>query len=372
MAQRTDFTVKKVNNFMLNDDDRLVLSLLYRPLIGSRALDIYNVLYELVKDSVSFSGPVVILIDMLSEETLTDDDLNNGIKVLKKFKLLKVDTQTSFVLYPPYDKQSFKNSILFKYLLDNISSIQYDYLSDRFNWEKAKDSGLSIPDVSLLDIPFATRKPAKAPFEFKLFKDHAALSGTIIKDEDRLFFESLAATYSLSLDDALVVLIESSDDEGNYTRDGIIDAAHNKFEIKKKKVETKNKHISKGDEEYIEYFKNTSPEDVLKTSNGLSEADLSIIDRLRKNFDMPDELISILLVYSLATKDKTIRPYQFFDKIARDWGNKHIETAEDAFYYITDLYNKDNKKEKKPVSTESWINEYYENLRKQMEGWYGI
>ena len=366
MAKRTDFTIKRNNNFILSDDNRLVLSLLYRPLIGSKASDIYNIFYEMTKTTEQFTGPVVLLIDMMSDYNLKDTELNNGIKTLQTYKLLKVTSSTSFEIYPPYERVEFKNSILYPNLINNISNAQYEYLSNIFCFEKEKPN---LKEVSLDSLTYKVIKNKKAPFTFNNFKKYSQEAEYIINDEDEEFFTSLAKVYSLSLDDMMVILNESSDEHNNYTKEDLLKGAYDKFSLRLKKKEKKENNLESTDSTYINFFKDKKPEEFLESelgSKNVPESDLNIIKKLRENFLMSDELITILLAYSLATKERTIRPYSFFEKIAKNWAKLKIETAEDAFYHITDMYNKTSK-EKPTETTEEWFYNYWENIKKEAQ-----
>ena len=364
MAKRTDFTIKRNNNFILSDNNRQVLSLLYRPLIGSKASDIYNIFYEMTKTTPVYTGPVVLLIDMMSDYYLSDSELNNGIKTLSTYKLIKVTSTTSFELFPPYSTSEFINSPLYSNLVNNTSNAQYEYLSDIFSLEEKK------PDMkaeSLDSLSYKVIKNKKAPFTFNDFKEYSKEADYDIKNEDEEFFTSLAKVYSLSLDDVMVILNESSDEHNNYDRDSILEGAYKKFELKLKKKEKKENNKELNDSDYINFFIEMKPEEFLEKEFGspnVPDADLNIIKRLREDFLMKDELITILLAYSLATKNMTIRPYSFFEKIAKNWAKLKIETAEDAFYHITDMYKKTGS-EKPKETTEEWFENYWENIKKE-------
>ena len=364
MAKRTDFTIKRNNRFFLNDDNRLVLSLLYRPLLGSKASDVYNIFYEMTEKNDILTAPVLLLVDMVDDYFSSDTELNEAVKTLSTYKLIKVTQKTSFELYPPYERSEFLSSPLYSNLINNISNAQYDYLHQVFDLPSTRPN-LKVEPLDTLS--YKVIKNKKAPFVFNDFKEYSKEAEYNIKNEDEEFFTSLAKLYSLSLDDVMVILNETSDENNNYDKDDILNRAHVKFELKLKKKEKKELNKTLNDSDYVNFFIENKPEDFLAMEFGspnVPESDLNVIKRLRQEFLMKDELITILLAYSLATKNKTIRPYSFFEKIAKNWAKLKIETAEDAFYHITDMYKKTGT-EKPKETTEEWFENYWENIKKE-------
>ena len=364
MAKRTDFTIKRNNRFTLSDDNRLVLSLLYRPLIGSKASDVYNIFYEMTEKCDLFTAPVLLLVDTVSDYLTSDSELNDAVKTLSTYKLIKVTQKTSFELYPPYERSEFFKSVLYSNLINNISNTQYEYLTTVFDLPQIKPN---LKVESLDNLSYKVIKTKKAPFNFNNFKEYSKEADYNILNEDEEFFTSLSKLYSLSLDDVMVILNETSDSNNNYDKDEIIKRAHEKFELKLKKKEKKELNKELNDSDYVNFFIENKPEDFLAMEFGspnVPESDLNVIKRLRQDFLMKDELITILLAYSLATKNMTIRPYSFFEKIAKNWAKLKIETAEDAFYHITDMY-RNSGKDKKAESTEEWFENYWDNIKKE-------
>ncbi|MCR5741233.1 MAG: DnaD domain protein, partial [Gammaproteobacteria bacterium] len=345
--------------------DRLVLSFLYRPIIGSKARDIYETLYELLKDKTYFEGPVVLLVDLMSDNNIVNDDLNDGISLLAKYKLLKVLTSTTFELYQPYSSDEFYASPLFKELKNNVSNAQLEYIKNEFKFD-----GIESNDSDLSNLKYKTVRRKKEAFTFERFKESAKEAGYTISPLDQEFFLSLSSLYNLVLDDVLVILYEASDDYNNYDKDEIIKVAYKKYSINFKNKDREQAFKEEGDELYINYFKNTKPETVLKKSSineRVLDSERSIIERLREEYSMKDEVISVLIVYCLATKDGRIPSYAYFSKIAKDWAKNKIENANDAYYYITSLLNNGTMvKNKKYKSAEDWYEEYLSSYKKEM------
>ena len=361
MAERIKFSVKKNNTFYLNDSDREVLLFLYMPIIGSKAYIIYNLFYSLTGATGSFLGDPLLLIDFLSDLNVTDKELNDALKILRDFKLLKIESKTEFVIYRPMSKEKFRESVAYEELLDNISSVEKKIIMDKFGFTK------QVLDYKHLEY---VRDKKVRDFDLDKFKSDSKEAGYNIIDSDLIRIEAMAKTYSLSSDDCLRLLYESSEEDSKYDVDQMI-ANESKIYIEKfEKTKRNNSLKESNDDEHITFFKKTKPLSLLKENykGDVPESDIAIIKKLKENFSMNDELVSLLLAYSLATKEGRIRPYSFFEKIALDWRKNNIKTVEDAYYYITDLYsNTKSKSTKTTKSTEEWFNDYWTNYKKEKE-----
>ena len=362
MAERIKFSVKKNNSFFLNDSDREVLLFLYMPIIGSKAYIIYNLFYSLTGATGAFLGDPLLLIDFLSDLNVSDKELNDSLKILRDFKLLKIESKTEFVIYKPMSKEKFRESIAYPELLDNISSVEKKIIMDKFGFTRA------VLDYKHLEY---SRDKKTRDFDIDKFKSDSKEAGYNVLDSDLIRIEALAKSFSLSSDDCLRLLYESSEEDNKYDVDEMIANESRLYLDKYEKTKRNNSLKEVNDEDHIAFFKKTKPLALLKENykGEVPESDQSIIKKLKENFSMKDELVSLLLAYSLATKEGRIRPYSFFEKIALDWRKNNIKTVEDAYYYITNLYSNTGKGSKKTQeSTEEWFDNYWSSYNKEREG----
>lgn len=350
--------IEKSSSFHLDESDYQVLNLLYKPLIGNIAYDLYHTFYELLKGKTSATLNTLLLIDLMSHTDSENININKAIKVLASFKLLKIKTNTLYELYPPYNFTEFISSSLLEYYSYKSSLVEKEYVSKVFNYEfKNTEKTPNIDDI-LSSLKYKTKKNKNTPFSFKVFKETMKESGYEISDEDEDFITSLSILYNLNLDNMCRLFFESSDDT-SYTRNQILNRINEKY-IADKEKENKKKNASESELNQIEFLKNTKPEELLrKSSKGVTaDADLMIIQRLREKRHLSDELISLLIAYSLATGDNKIKSYSFFEKIAIDWKKRNINDIESAFFHINELYKaKENKK-----SSEEWFEDYWDKI----------
>ncbi|MCB9498355.1 MAG: DnaD domain protein [Bacillales bacterium] len=368
MEEKNRLSAKRKNNFILNSDDYRVLFLLYKMLFGSDTLNLYFTLYFLSVNQKDNDFSTLFLKDSMSEEDISDEKIKGFVKTLNLYRLLKEDAKSGYTLYPPYEGKEFFKTPLSICLKEYVAPSHYSYLLDVFGSTDLKsDVFFHSPEETLKGFSFNIREKKNTPFNFSEFKEAANKNGYQIIDLDADFFISLANLFSLSLSDCLTILFETSNNN-SYDKNMVLEKVLERNKIlEEKKARKENKNIE--DEKYIDYFKANTPESILKagTENKVASADLKTIDRLRDEQSLPDELISVLISYSLVTAEGKMKSYNFFEKIALDWQKKNIKTAEDAYFYISSLYNNKKiiKENEKTQTSEEWFKDYWDKIIKE-------
>ncbi len=360
------FKLVRNNNFHLDENDYTILNLLYKPIIGNESYDLYLTLYSLLKERSSDIFDSILLIDFMSHSK-GRIDIKDAMKTLSIYKLLKIKTATEYEIYPPYTFKEFKGSPLYAHYLNETSSLEKACVSQMYNHIFSEELSSLSQDELNKTLSFKPKKNKTIPFSFDSFKNEMKESGFEIKDEDESFFNSLSVIYDLNLDKMSRLFFEASGDT-SYTKEDILLNISENY-IKKHDRNKQLENISISDKERIEYLKNISPEKLLKDSRkgDVPEADMSIIVRLREKRHLSDELITLLLAYSLATGDNKIKGYSFFEKISIDWHKRGINDIETAYFYITELYSKTTKenKDKNKQSSEEWFKSYWDEILKE-------
>jgi len=368
MEDKNRLSVKRKNNFILTSDDYRVLFMLYKMLVGSDALNLYFTLYYLSLNQPENELSLLFLKDSISANDVSDEQIKKSAKNLNLYRLLKEDAKNTYILYPPYEEKEFFKTPFSICLKEFIAPNHFSYLLQRFNYEDLNtDVFFRSPEEILKPVPFKVREKGKLSFDFLDFQKAANEAGYKIAEADLDFFTSLSIIFSLSLNDALTILFEASEDN-TYHKDEVLEKAiERKKIIEAKKARKENKNIN--DQEIIDFFKSKSPEAILKagTKNRVPSADLKTIDRLRDEQSLTDELISVLISYSLVTAEGKMKSYNFFEKIAMDWQKKNINTAEDAYFYISSLYSdkKTKKENEKAQTSEEWFKDYWDKIIKE-------
>ena len=89
---------------------------------------------------------------------------------------------------------------------------------------------------------------------------------------------------------------------------------------------------------------------------------------MRNELKLKEDIISLLVCYSLSTNDNKLHPYAYYLKIKEDWDKNGIQTVEDAYLYINSLYtNTSNKKlrESKDISSDEWFENFWKKAKEE-------
>ena len=364
-----EIIVKRKNMFILDSQDYQVLSMLYKPIIGFEALNIYSTLYMLSLNNEKINS-MLLFKDMTADDMINDSKLKDAFIKLSNIKLLSIDDE-NVLIYPPYDAGSFLNSKLGEYLTVYVSKPHLNLLMERFIGKIIEIKTPIDNDINNLshEIKPCERSRDTLPFSFNEFKIQAS-SFTKVLDSDEQFFSSLASIYSFSLSEMLSLFFDSADDD-SYDKNKIITKAYDKY-IKTKEKEKRLEGKTKADEDYINYFLNTKPEMIFENgSRMVSKADRNTVTRMRDELNLSDPMISLLVCYSLATNEHKMHSFSFFSKIDSDWKEKNILTVEDAFLYINSLYSKTykNKNSQNQKSSEEWFEEFWKKAKEEINKW---
>lgn len=349
-----DLLIKKNNNFSLDKEDYQVLFIIYKPLLSSDSLDYYLSLYEVSSDKKISS---LLLNDILNNGYRDLDITKDFIEELEKVRLIKKISKYNIELYPPMTKEDAIKYIL-PYTMSVISTKNLNLIKDIFNITEVYPKDIRMME----NIPYSVRKTT-IPFSFNEFKSSLKDNDIIISSSDRFFYESISSIFNLNLLDMIQIMYEVED----INKDSLIDKCIKRRETRKEKENIIN-NTPLDYKERLDKLKDMKPEDVLSSSiEHISDADLSIIDRLRK-LNLSEPLISLLVAYSLVINDNKMPSYNYFEKIANDWKNKKIKDIYEANdYIIKKKENRKSTKEKKDISYEDWLDNYYKEWKKISE-----
>ncbi len=368
--------IKRNNNFKLDSYDYQVLFMLYKILIGPKAIDLYNTLYSISVDSFEKKINMLFMKDAISDYNLNDDELEELFGFLTTLKLISIKKEVflennrfvwTIELYPPYNGRDFF------YLFDMSFSKQLKYRSSKFQFvslmRKFLNEEIEVPDLkddkerklsSITKIIKPNkRKENMIPFSFGEFKE-ALKEFAVIKDEDKEFFTSVSNLYGYSLTE-MMSLFYPCEENGVYDKDKFIRVAYNKFNESKPEII---KTTDQASLDHVKYFENAKLENVLIAKNvkKLSDADKNTLKRMREELLLPENFISLLITYSISTNNYKIHPFAYYKKICEDWESKNINTIEDAYFYICTLYSREFKKEKPKISNAEWVDNYWNNF----------
>jgi len=379
--------------------DYQVLTLLYQPIIGASAYNLYLTLLNLMDRQTLISDEYMhsdleSLLDRKIESIEQDrykleaigllvtffvsDSFNYEIKLplsarsfvndgilgqyliasitKKRFKkILKV-----FKVSPPNKKQKYNISKAFNEVFPAIGNQEYLQENNLLSGEKQRFVSLN-----------------KYNFNWRMFSD--SIPKDIFLPENlteaiKLKIESLSYVYGLDELHMKDVLMKSLDEFSHVNIEFLARNARYEYEIMNQQAETKtilDKTTTRNTPtDPVEYFKTVSPIQLLtEIGEGLvSVADLKTIERLIDEVGLAPSVTNVMLAYIARTKDGVLPGFAYFQKVGQTWKRNQINTVELAMEYVKHLETRKNTKstytgKNKPKDIEvDWLEDYIKNM----------
>ena len=400
-----------INRTILNDHDRKLLVMLYQPIVGSVAINLYFTLWSYLDKAEIISSVWThhhITNSMgvtLSEFTSSREKLE-GIGLLKTY--LKKDTVNNYVyeMYSPLSaNEFFNNPILNTVLYSNIGNDEYKKIKEYFK----------IPKINLTSYEDITSK-------FDEVYESTNLVNVVSTDIKKHSFQKLDIISHLDVENILSLIPEEmlniksinreikdliiklgfiydlNDDEmTNIIRNSI----NEKNSIDKEQLRSNCKKyysfenggklpsiVYRNQPEYLRkpigdtskrakiiyQFETTSPYDFLRSKYKdakPTKTDLVLLEYLLIDLNLNPGVVNVLIDYVLRiNNNKLIR--SFVETIASQWKRSSIETVEDAMTLAEKEYK--NKKtrvvHKKVEEKPSWFDQNIkatDDIEKQKE-----
>ncbi|WP_373445999.1 replication initiation and membrane attachment family protein [Salinicoccus bachuensis] len=359
-----------------------VLNELYLPLIHQDALMAYIYLQEssLHHDTLEIRFHKEIM-DELNMPLSTFSELLEkleGIGLVRSFVSNEAhdDLFIYELLLPLTPEDFFKDPMLSLYLYSHIGPNAYKKKKERLAYplkpknitevtrkftevfQAGSGEGFTVPDES-----FKRENVSSGPnldlddFDFDVLFTH--LKGTKIDRsfftrEVRMLIVKLSVLFNFNAYDMKQILLSST------TQYAGIDKEQLKYEARKyyqkesrgklpaiSKPQTENKGTE--EDSYIERLESISPLDRLNDirNNQPSDNDLKLVTDIIARTSLPNGVINLLLEYVYQQKNGDLG-YNYTMKIARDWEDKGIRSAKEAYQSIMDYRKQMNAKRKGP------------------------
>ncbi len=380
-------------NSLIADYDRLILTNLYQPIIGYKAVCLYFTL--LTEADNQKINPIINHKTLFTRMQMTASDFVDSRKLLEAVGLLKTFVSNlkenmfyQYELYAPKTpKLFFDNTLLYGMLIkcigeNDANKLKTIYLINRKpEGQEITASFVEVFTPDLDDPAFrkamersggvVSRQTAKlnSGFSYELFfkylSENSQIKAEAFSKEDMKEIERLATLYAISEETAGQAVVELYDarakkgsridfeeltkrfmDETNYRF-----MSNRRFSKKGGKVSGDTDLASK-----INLMEMVSPKEYLSAlQNGTSPAtsDLRIINDISSKFNLPNAVINALMDYVLTVNDNILsRP--FAEKIAASLAREGVTTAIDAMNYLKKIRRRGKKKETpEPVTIES-------------------
>ena len=390
-----------INKTILNSQDRLTLTLLYQPIVGSIAVSLYLTLWSFL-DRNKFNSLGNAQNDLAISMQLKLDDIKEAKDKLEAIGLIKTYLKKGEVnsyiyeLYGPLSAyEFFNNLILDTALYNNLNKKEYKRIVDSFSLPKVDLKGYQDISCSFKDVynfvstektgnnNIKRAKHLDLSFEpninfnevLSLIPEELLNIRSISKDTKELIYE-LAFIYDLG-NDAISEIIKNSLVDRKIDINLLKENCRSfyKFEHKGKipKIVYQNQpqYLRQGQvnntkkSKLINQFETTSPYEFLslKQDSKPTEKDMEIIEYLMIEQKLNPGVVNVLLDYVLKiNNNKLVR--KFVEQIAVQWKRSKIETVSDAIDFARSEYDKKNNKpktNKKIEAIPSWFNQDIES-----------
>lgn len=389
-----------INKSILNETDKLVLTMLYMPIIGNNSITLYLTLYSELSLNNYITRELthhhLISTTGLGIKELTEARVKlEGIGLMKTY--IKEDDINNYVyeLYSPISPNEFFNHPIFNMVLfNNIGKEEYNRLINYFKIPK-----MDLKNYTDITAPFdmCFKSECFTPLEIEeniIKKETLKLNyeldfdfDVIIKSIPKSIFNSKCLNKSMK---ELIINLGFLYELDPLTMADLIKTALNEKGCIEKETLRKNVRkyyqfnngnrlpslIFKSQPEYlksnktdntnrtrlIRVFENTSPYQFLRAKyKGArpTDRDMSILENLLVDLKLNPAVVNVLIDYVLKTNNnKLVKAY--VDTIAGQWKRSGVETASEAMDFAEKEHKKKTKRKKTLEKTPVWFNKEIE------------
>lgn len=400
-------TYMVVNKSLLSEEDKLVLSMLYMPLIGNTSIALYNTLYNELKANNYVSNEFTHhhLVTYLGEnlENIKKARIKlEGVGLIKTYCMEGNVNSYVYELYSPLSVNEFFNNPIFSTVLStNVGENEFKRLKNYFR----------VPKVSLLNYvdityPFDMAFKSVNIQNFNESEDIIKKEKGIIKFSNEYDFDTLISSipknlfnsksltksvkeliinlsflYKLSPMDMADIVKVSLNEKGLINKDLLKENVRKFYKyntnnksvtllFKSDRVSTINKENTAMNR-LIKVFESTNPYDFLKNKNNGAKPtskDMQILEMILIELEIPPSVCNVLIDFILKTQNNRLVK-SYVEVVASEWKRANLTTAKDAMSYAENTYKKiKQNKIKKSINTkkEENIPEWFEkNVKKE-------
>lgn len=387
-----------IDKSLLSEHDKLILNMLYMPLIGNIAVMLYLKLQSEVVNNTFISSELNHH-HLMTSMGLTLDNIKEARLKLEGIGLMKAyykeGSVNSYVyeLYSPVSSNEFFSHPVFNIVLyNNVGKSEYNRLVNYFKTPhiQLKDyidittpidkvfKSSSYTEVELETKDFISKNKLMLSYEMNFDFDllSSMLEKNIFNEKSlnksaKELITSLSFLYDIDPINMADLIKSSLNEKGNIEKDELRKNVrkfyqyNNEFRLPSLLFKKQNEYlkVASGDNSrkgrIIKVFENYSPYEFLKAKNkGVKPTprDMSILEELLIDIKLNPAVVNVLIDYILKTNNnKLVKNY--VETIAGQWKRSNIETASEAM----EMAEKEHKKKynkttsKKEVSSPSWF-----------------
>ncbi len=378
-----------VNKSLLTENDKLVLSMLYMPIIGSSAITLYNTFYNELKANNYISS------EMSHHHLMTNlgENLNSikesrikleGIGLMKTYYMEGSVNSYVYELYSPLSVNEFFNHPIFNMVFyNNVGKEEYIRIKNYFKVPKINLNGYT-EITSAFDMTFKSKnytnfelengseiaKKVSLPLSYETLFDFDALLSSMPKSllntnaltpSNKELITNLSFLYNLDPYTMADILKVSLNERGLIDKELLRNNTRKYYEFNNSGrlpsliFRTQPEHLrsAKGDNSFlgqiINIFETTKPYDFLKSKyKGVrpTSKDMRILEMLLVDLRFNPAVCNVLIDYILKTQNNRLVK-SYVEVVAGEWKRANLETAKEAMEYA----EKTHKKIKKIIPT---------------------
>lgn len=377
-----------VNKTILQENDSKILTMLYQPIIGITAVNLYLTLCldldknEFMSDEESHHH-LMTNMRMKLEDIVVAREKLEAIGLIKTYykKSEEVNNYIYEIFSPLSASEIFSHPILNIVLYNNIGKKEYEKLVSRFkvpriNYSSYEDITRNFEDVfdsvsgtmfenALKDIK-STHKlniNVESDFDFELLESllpTGLLNKKTFTKDVRNLIQNLSFVYNIDVEPMKNLIINSVNEKHNIDKTLLRKNARNYYQFehngklpsliyRKQPEYLRSPEGRDGKRAKMIYtFETVTPYNFLKSKyNGAepTSRDLNMIESLMNDLELKPAVVNVLIDYVMRINNKKLTK-NFVETIAGQWKRLNIETAEDAM-------NQAEKECKKKNSTKS-------------------
>lgn len=388
-----------VNKTIFNNNDRRILSMLYQPIIGSTAVNLYFTLWSFldkneVKSIEWTHHHLMVNMGLKLDYIIEAREKLEGIGLLRTFVKKDNDNKYIYELYSPISGYDFfMNPVLSVALYNNLGKNEYEKTMSYFKnprvimsgyeditckFSDIYDSNVGISDYNYDDIRREERIGFFVEPKFDLNNvismiPEAVLNHKSITHEMRDLIYKLSFIYDFNEDSIRYIISNSINDRHNIDKDLLRENSRKYYNFEnggnlpKLVYRNQPEYLRKpvGDvskrAKAIYYFETTSPHDFLYEKNNNvepSNTELKLIESLMIDYNLNPGVVNVLIDYVLRINNNKLTK-SFLTTIASQWVRAKIETVEQAMKMAEKEYSNRNTFKEKKVSVEKvpdWFN----------------
>ena len=361
-----------VNKTILQENDSKILTMLYQPIIGITAINLYMTLChdldknEFMSEENSHHHLMTNMRVKLEDIIIAREKLE-GVGLLKTYYKQNDDVNNYIyeIFSPLSASEIFSHPILNIVLYNNVGKKEYERLVNKFkipriNYSSYEDITRNFDQVfdsvsgtmfenSLKDIKTTHKLNINIDNEFDFEYLESLLPNGLLNKRGftkdvRNLIQNLSFIYNIQVEEMKNLIINSVNENHNIDKTKLRKNARNYYQFQNNGklpslVYQKQPEYLKSPEgsnskraKMIYTFESTDPYHFLKSKQGggkPTSRDLNLLESLMNELELKPAVVNVLVDYVMRINDKKLTK-NFVETIAGTWKRLGIETAEDA------------------------------------------